>query len=90
MAVNSKSLLTIVPQQGACAVERCYSPEQLAELWALSLDTVRRIFESEPGVLAIERPRVYGKRRYRTLRIPESVASKVYYRLALKGGRPSC
>jgi len=75
---------------GHDALERCYSPEQVAELWALSTDTVRRIFENEPGVLAIERPRVYGKRRYRTLRIPESVASRVYYRLALKGGRPTC
>lgn len=76
--------------QGQAALERCFSPEQLAELWALSPDTVRRIFEDEPGVLAIERPRVYGKRRYRTLRIPESVASRVYHRLALKGGRPTC
>ncbi len=70
-------------------LERCYSPEQLAELWALSPDTVRRIFENEVGVLAIERPRVYGKRRYRTLRIPESVAQRVYHRLSLKG-RPTC
>jgi transcriptional regulator GlxA family with amidase domain len=71
------------------ALERCYSPEQIAELWALSPDTVRRIFENESGVLAIERPRVYGKRRYRTLRIPESVAQRVYHQLSLKG-RPIC
>lgn len=75
--------------QQAAAIERCYSPEKLAEMWALSSDTVRRIFEHEPGVLAIERPRVYGKRRYRTLRIPESVAQRVYHRLSLKG-RPMC
>jgi hypothetical protein len=72
------------------ALERCYSPEQIAELWSLSPDTVRRIFGNEPGVLAIERPRIYGKRHYRTLRIPESVAQRVYHRLALKGGRPTC
>jgi len=72
------------------ALERCYSPKQVAELWALSSHTIRRIFENEPGVLAIDRPRVYGKQRYRTLRIPESVAHRVYSRLALKGGGPIC
>ena len=86
--------MSSVPQigatQGQATLERCYSPEQIAELLAMSPDTVRRIFENEPGVLVFERPRVYGKRRYRTLRIPESVASRVYHRLALKGGRPTC
>jgi hypothetical protein len=71
------------------ALERCFSPEQIAELWSLSVDSVRRIFEYEAGVLVIERPRIYGKRRYRTLRIPESVAQRVYHRMALKG-KPSC
>lgn len=70
------------------ALERCYSPEQIAELWALSSDTVRRIFEHEAGVLAIEAPRIYGKRRYRTLRIPESVARRVYYQRAIKTVKP--
>jgi hypothetical protein len=74
---------------GASCPERCHSPEQIAELWTLSADTVRRLFEHEPGVLVIERPRIYGKRRYRTLRIPESVAQRVYHRLSLKG-RPTC
>lgn len=70
-------------------LEPCFSPEQLAELWNLSLDSIRRMFEHEAGVLVIERPRVYGKRRYRTMRIPESVARRVYHRLLSKG-RPTC
>lgn len=69
------------------ALERCYSPEQIAELWKLSADTVRRIFGPEPDVLVIERPLKYGRRRYRTLRIPESVVQRVYHRLLSKGGR---
>jgi len=73
----------------ASALERFYSPEQIAEMWALSSHTIRRIFENEAGVLIIERPRLYGKRRHRTLRIPESVAQRVYNRLSLKG-RPTC
>lgn len=88
MASVDKSLQSIAPEATG-ALERCYSPEQIAEFWSLSPDTVRRLFENEPGVLAIERPRVYGKRRYRTLRVPESVAKRVYHRLSLKG-RPTC
>ncbi len=61
--------------------ERHYTPEELAEIWNLSTDTVRRIFENEPGVLVIERKRSGSRRRYRTLRIPESVALRVYRRL---------
>jgi hypothetical protein len=63
------------------AAERHYTPEELANLWSLSADTVRRLFEREPGVLLIERPRLRGRRRYRTLRIPESVAARVHRRL---------
>ena len=65
---------------GGAAIERHYSPEQLAELWGFSADTIRRLFEREPGVLVMER-NVAGRRRYRTLRIPESVAERVHRRL---------
>ena len=64
------------------AAERHYTPEELASLWSLSSDTVRRLFECESGVLIIERPRLQGRRRYRTLRIPESVAARVHRRLS--------
>lgn len=74
-----------------CALEQLYSPEQVAEKWGLSVDKVRRMFENEPGVMVVEAPRVSGRRRYRTLRIPESVAQQVYHRLARKGNwRPTC
>jgi len=87
--VQSFALETEQPSPESSALEQFYSPEQIAQMWNLSVDTVRRLFEQESGVLAIERPRVYGKRRYRTLRIPESVARRVYHRLSLKG-RPTC
>ncbi|HEV2304369.1 MAG TPA: hypothetical protein VGR93_02525 [Candidatus Acidoferrales bacterium] len=88
-AAHQQSFPAAPSDQSASVLERCFSPEQIAELWALSPDTVRRIFEHESGVLVIERPRIRGKRRYRTLRIPESVAQRVYHRLSLKG-RPTC
>ena len=89
MIVESKALCTADQETEQTALQRFHSPEQIAELWALSAHTIRRLFENEPGVLVIERPHIYGKRRYRTLRIPESVAQRVYHRHANKG-RPTC
>jgi hypothetical protein len=65
--------------------ERHYSPAELGELWNLSADTVRRMFESEPGVLIFENPVRSSSRRFRTLRIPESVAQRVYSRFSNSG-----
>jgi hypothetical protein len=62
------------------AIERHYAPDELGQLWNLSADTVRRLFEREPGVLVIERA-TSRARRYRTLRIPESVAQRVHRQL---------
>jgi hypothetical protein len=52
-----------------------YSPSELAELWGLSSDTIRRLFEDEPGVVTIGERNPRRKRRYVTLRIPQSVAA---------------
>ena len=56
----------------------------LAEQWNLSEDTVRRIFEREPDVLIFENPERGSSRRRRTMRIPESVAERVYRRLSTR------
>ena len=64
--------------------EKHYSVSELAERWGLSPDTIRRLFSDEPGVLVL--PKTDGKRthrrRYTTLRIPESVALRVHLRLS--------
>jgi len=62
--------------------ERHFSAEELGKLWNVSGDTIRRLFEREPGVLVIERARSRNARHYRTLRIPESVAERVHRRLS--------
>jgi hypothetical protein len=64
-------------------LERHYGPEQIAESWNVSPDTVVRLFEKEPGVLIVETHRGKRSRRYRTIRIPESVAARVYQRLSI-------
>lgn len=58
--------------------ERHFSPAELAEKWSLSADTITRMFERESGVLIFENPDRSPSRRRRTLRIPESVAERVY------------
>lgn len=61
---------------------RHYSVAELAKLWNLSPNKVREMFQHEPGVLAIGEPRPkFGRRRGKvTLRIPQSVAERVYRR----------
>jgi len=51
---------------------------------ALSHDTIRRMFENEPGVLIFENAERSPSRRRRTSRIPESVAERVYCRLSTR------
>lgn len=82
--VASAAKLVSVPrdEQSSRMYERHYSPSELAELWNLSADTVRRMFEREPGVLVFENPVRSSSRRSRTLRIPASVAERVYSRLS--------
>lgn len=57
--------------------ERHYSVDDLASLWGVSDDFVRRLFLREPGVVVFFRHRP-GRRTYRVLRIPESVARRVH------------
>lgn len=61
---------------------RHYSPAEIAEVWNLSADCVRKIFENEPGVLVIGNAQPKrGKRSYTTLRIPQTVLDRVHRRL---------
>jgi hypothetical protein len=68
------------------ATERHFSPTELAEIWNFSPAKIRDIFADEPGVLKVGEPsRRVGrilKRRYTTLRIPQSVAVRVHARLS--------
>ena len=68
----------------AAPLEPHYTLAQVAEAWGVSTDTVRRMFQDESGVLVIEpAPGRYSRRRYRTLRIPASVAERVRRRMTV-------
>jgi hypothetical protein len=62
--------------------ERFFTPQELAGLWNVSVQTIREIFQREEGVLKIGRDGTRSRRRYKTLRIPESVAERVQTRLS--------
>ena len=65
-------------------LERHLTVAELAALWRVSEDTIRRLFLNEPGVIVIHRPR-RRTRTYKSLRIPESVAQHVHKRLTNGG-----
>jgi hypothetical protein len=65
-------------------LEQHYTPTELAKRWGLSDDSVRELFRGEEGVVVINRPEKMHKRGYTSLRIPESVAERVYQRLVTK------
>jgi len=59
---------------------KVYSPRELAQLWQLSENSVRRLFADEAGVFTMGNPNPRGRRGYTTIRIPEAVAMKVWRR----------
>ena len=66
--------------ENPCAFEeRHFTISELAEIWQFSKEFVRQLVQNEPGVTEWVR-QVPGKRRYRILRIPQSVAERLYRR----------
>jgi predicted transcriptional regulator len=73
------------PLQLAALTERHYSVKDLAEMWGLSPAAIRRLFRDEPGVLRFGKEKRGHRRDYMTLRIPASVAERVYRRCTRPG-----
>ena len=68
--------MSAAAQLEPAAVERHFSVQEIAQLWQVSDDTVRRTFTREPGVLVI------GRGRRALLRVPESVLARVHRRMS--------
>jgi hypothetical protein len=65
------------------AEEKHHTPAEVAAMWALSVETVRRLFENEPDVMKMPNASgATGRRRYKTLRIPVSVMQRVHRRIS--------
>lgn len=65
------------------ATERHYTIAEIAEIWNLSYDSVRKLFMREPGVLVLGHCSSRSKQGYTTLRIPQSVMERVHRRLSV-------
>jgi hypothetical protein len=65
------------------AMEHHYTVAEIAAMWNLSKDAIRRMFQNEPGVLILGDRSSRRKRRYTTLRIPQSVLERVHQRCSL-------
>ena len=63
--------------------ERHYTVAEIAALWNLSVDAVRKLFRDEPGVLVLSKVKHSGRRGYVTLRIPQSVLERIYRQITL-------
>ena len=55
-----------------------YTPRLYAELWGISESTVLRWFQDQPGVLKCGEPKGNGRRTRVEIRIPFSLAMRVY------------
>jgi hypothetical protein len=67
------------------ATDQHYTPTELGKVWHLSANTIRRLFEEEPGVLtfgAASPSRSPRRRRMVQMRIPARVAIRVHARLS--------
>jgi hypothetical protein len=67
--------------------ERHYSAGEIGKLWNLSGETIRTMFENEPGVLRIGEGDSRKKRAYFTMRVPESVMRRVHQKWRTRSER---
>jgi hypothetical protein len=60
------------------AFGKVYTTRELARLWQLSENSIRRLFQDEPGVFVLGCSNPRGKRGYCTLRIPAEIVARVW------------
>ncbi len=66
-------------ETGGKALERHYTVKEVAEMWSMSPQSVKRLFDREPGVIAFTANNTHpGSREKWTLRIPQSVLERVH------------
>lgn len=62
-----------------------YSVKELAFLWNLSPESIRRLVVREPGTIIFKIQSAPGRRTYRNLRIPGAVAIRIRRRMTVIG-----
>jgi len=65
-------------------LEQHFTIGHLAELWGWDVDTVRPWFDGVPGLQVVAHPEKMNKRSYTSIRVPASIAEKIYLLHATK------
>jgi hypothetical protein len=81
----------ITPEAANTTEETVFTPAEIAKIKKLHPATVRKIFLEEPGVIRLGHPagsrakngQGARHRQYYTIRIPESVANRVFARMTV-------
>jgi hypothetical protein len=60
------------------AFEKHYRIGELARMWSLGRETVRKLVKDEPGVIKV---RLGNKKAHTIYSVPESAAQRIYTRL---------
>lgn len=74
----------MTPEALQPSTEPIYTTEDLAETYKLHRETIRRLFIDEPGVIRMGHSAWRNKRQRFTLRIPRSVADRVFSRMKVQ------
>jgi hypothetical protein len=77
--------ISLAAEHKELCIEKHYLVSELSVMWNLSENTIRRMFENEPGVLKWGTTEGRFKRRYTTLRIPETVVLRVHRQFRAAG-----
>jgi len=75
--------MTEIPET---ALDPKLTVDEIANEWKFDRNTVQRLFLHEPGVIGYCHASTRQKRQYFTLRIPRSVAQRVFERMTVKRG----
>ena len=73
-----------IPPAPATMMERHFTLSVLASLWDFSEDFLYDRFRDEPGVIYTGQKPQKGRKQWGLLRIPESVAMRVYTEMQVK------
>jgi hypothetical protein len=73
------------PQTTTEIEETIFTSEELAASKKLHPSTIRKMFFDQPGVIRMGHPASRDRRRYFTLRIPASVARRVFAGITVRG-----
>jgi hypothetical protein len=65
--------------------ETVFTPKELAEQAKLHTSTIRKLFADQPGVIRLGHAGSRGHRRYYTIRVPKSVAERVFRSMTVGG-----